>query len=198
MLESVKSPLIITLLCILAACGAPAGKEPRVKVETKYGDIIIELYPAKAPKTIAAFLANVDAGNYKNTSFYRILSDENQPSNAPKANLIQGGMWKANYEKSRTLPRVLHETTKQTGILHTNGVVSLARLEPGTGSTEFFICVGDQHGFDYGGANNSDGQGYTAFGKVIKGMDVVRSIYNCPEDEQSFDPPIAIYNIKRL
>ncbi len=197
MLGSVKSLLIVMLVCMLVACSTSVKKEPQVKVETKYGDIIIELYPAKAPKTVAAFLVNVDAGNYKNTSFYRILSDDNQPSNAPKANLIQGGMWKTKYQLSTTIRRVQHETTKQTGLLHTNGVVSLARLEPGTGSTEFFICVGDQHGFDYGGANNSDGQGYAAFGKVIKGMDVVRSIYNAPESEQSFEPPVAIYDIKR-
>jgi peptidyl-prolyl cis-trans isomerase A (cyclophilin A) len=58
--------------------------------------------------------------------------------------------------------------------------------------------VGDQHGFDYGGANNSDGQGYAAFGKVVKGMDVVKSIYNAPENDGGFDPVIYIHKIKKL
>jgi peptidyl-prolyl cis-trans isomerase A (cyclophilin A) len=82
--------------------------------------------------------------------------------------------------------------------LHKNGVISLARLAPGTANSEFFICVGDQPGFDYGGANNPDGQGYAAFGKVVKGMDIVRSIYNAPEYDQELDPFVPIYNIERL
>jgi len=70
-------------------------------------------------------------------------------------------------------------------------------LEPGTATTEFFICVGDQPGYDYGGENNSDGQGYAAFGKVVKGMDVVNKIYNQPESDQYFTPRIPLYNIVR-
>jgi peptidyl-prolyl cis-trans isomerase A (cyclophilin A) len=57
--------------------------------------------------------------------------------------------------------------------------------------------VGDQPGFDCGGKNNPDGQGYAAFGKVVKGMDVVRAIYGMPEEDQSFTPPVAILNIMR-
>lgn len=93
---------------------------------------------------------------------------------------------------------ILHEGTRETGILHTNGVISLARQEPGTANTEFFICIGDQSGFDYGGENNPDKQGYAAFGKVVKGMDIVRRIYDLPEEEQYFDPPVPIYNIVKL
>jgi peptidyl-prolyl cis-trans isomerase A (cyclophilin A) len=73
----------------------------------------------------------------------------------------------------------------------------MARTAPGTATTEFFICVGDQPGFDFGGDNNPDGQGYAAFGKVVKGMDIVRNIYARPENNQSFDPPIPIYEIVR-
>ena len=90
-----------------------------------------------------------------------------------------------------------HEPTSITKILHKDGVVSLARLEPGTGTTEFFICVGDQPGFDYGGENNPDGQGYAAFGKVVKGMEIVKRIYDRPSYEQSFDPPVNIINISK-
>ena len=100
-------------------------------------------------------------------------------------------------QRRRSLPGVPHETTQQTHILHTDGVISLARQAPGTATTEFFICVGDQPGFDYGGENNPDGQGYAAFGKVVKGMDVVRAIYGMPEEDQSFTPPVAIRNIVR-
>jgi peptidyl-prolyl cis-trans isomerase A (cyclophilin A) len=117
---------------------------------------------------------------------------------APKAELIQGGIWKTNYKLSASLRGIPHETTQQTKILHKNGVISLARQAPGTANTEFFICVGDQPGFDYGGANNADGQGYAAFGKVVKGMDVVRSIYDAPENDGELDPLVYIYSIKKL
>ena len=147
---------------------------------------------------MAAFLSYIDSGYYTNASFYRVLRDDDQPSNAPKSELIQGGIWKTNYKLSAKIPGIPHEPTNQTKILHTDGTISLARQEPGTANTEFFICVGDQPGFNYGGANNADGQGYAAFGKVVKGMNVVRSIYNAPEDDGSFDPVIYINKIKRL
>jgi peptidyl-prolyl cis-trans isomerase A (cyclophilin A) len=193
-----KTILACLFLIALLSCSSPKYKNPRIKIQTRVGDIEVELYPEKAPKSVAAFLSYVDSGFYKNSSFYRVLNDENQPSNAPKSELIQGGIWRTNYKKSSSLPGIPHETTQQTGILHKDGTISLARQEPGTATTEFFICVGDQPGFDYGGENNADKQGYAAFGKVVKGMDIVRQIYRSPEDEQAFDPPVDIYNIVRL
>jgi peptidyl-prolyl cis-trans isomerase A (cyclophilin A) len=193
-----KTILACLFLIALLSCSSPKYKNPRIKIQTRVGDIEVELYPEKAPKSVAAFLSYVDSGFYKNSSFYRVLNDENQPSNAPKSELIQGGIWRTNYKKSSSLPGIPHETTQQTGILHKDGTISLARQEPGTATTEFFICVGDQPGFDYGGEDNADKQGYAAFGKVVKGMDIVRQIYRSPEDEQAFDPPVDIYNIVRL
>ena len=192
------SSLVLTLACLFNACSSPAYKDPHIVIETAAGDIEIELYPDKAPQTVAAFLSYVDAGYYKNCSFYRVLTDDNQPSNAPKANLIQAGIWKTNYKKASSLPGISHEPTSKTGILHQDGTISLARQAPGTATTEFFICIGNQPGFDYGGENNPDGQGYAAFGKCVKGMDIINRIYNRPSYEQSFDPPVAIINIKRL
>jgi peptidyl-prolyl cis-trans isomerase A (cyclophilin A) len=168
-----------------------------VIIRTAAGDIEVELYPLEAPKTAGAFLSYVDSGFYKNASFYRVLNEDNQVTGAGTSNLIQGGIWKSDHAKAVRTPGVPHEPTSQTHILHTNGAISLARDKPGTGTTEFFICVGDQPGFDYGGENNPDGQGYAAFGKVVKGMDVVRTIYQRPDNNQSFTPSIRIYNISR-
>lgn len=179
-------------------CSSSQYKHPHVLIQTDAGDIEAELYTDKAPKTAGSFLQNAENGLYQKSSFYRILNDDNQPSDAPKSELIQGGIWKSDYKKASSLPGIPHESTKQTGILHRNGVLSMARLEPGTAASEFFICVGDQPGFDFGGDNNADGQGYAAFGKVVKGMDVVNKIYNRPENDQAFTPPIAIWNIKKL
>jgi len=181
----------------MIAC-SPKYKNPHVEIETKFGNIEVELFPGQAPKSVTAFLSYIDSGYYKNAAFYRVLRDDEQPMDAPKTELIQGGIWKTNYKFSASLPGIHHETTQQTKILHRDGVISLARQAPGTANTEFFICVGDQPGFDYGGANNPDGQGYAAFGKVVKGMDVVRSIYNASENEGELDPLVYIYHIKRL
>jgi peptidyl-prolyl cis-trans isomerase A (cyclophilin A) len=188
---------VICFFCMTIAC-SPKYKNPHVEIETKFGDIEIELFPDQAPKSVAAFLSFIDSGYYKKAAFYRVLRADEQPMDAPKAELIQGGIWKTNYKLTTSLPGIQHETTRQTKILHKNGVVSLARQAPGTANTEFFICVGDQPGFDYGGANNPDKQGYAAFGKVVKGMDVVRSIYDAPENDGELDPLIYFYHIKRL
>ncbi|WP_205511665.1 peptidylprolyl isomerase [Longitalea arenae] len=189
--------LILTISLMMAACG-PRYKNPHIEIQTKLGDIEVELYPDQAPKTVAAFLSYVKAGYYKNSSFYRVLNSDNQPSNAEKAELIQGGLYRSNPKVHDTLSGIPHETTQQTGLQHKNGVISLARLAPGTATSEFFICLGDQPGFDFGGENNPDKQGYAAFGKVVKGMDIVNRIYNQPEDNQSFDPPVPIFDIVQL
>ncbi len=181
----------------LAAC-SPKYKDPHVEIRTRFGDIEVELYPSKAPKTAAAFLSYVDSGFYKKGSFYRVLTDDNQPSNAPKAELVQGGIWKTNHRKALSVAGIPHESTQQTGLLHTDGTISMARTTPGSATTEFFICMGDQPGFDYGGANNPDGQGYAAFGRVVKGMDVALRVYHQPENEQALDPQVLIFDIVKL
>jgi len=95
------------------------------------------------------------------------------------------------------LPGIPHESTEQTGIHHTDGVISLARSAPGTAGSEFFICIGDQRGLDVGGENMADKLGFAAFGKVVKGMSVVRKISQENESDQYFRPPVPIYNIVR-
>jgi peptidyl-prolyl cis-trans isomerase A (cyclophilin A) len=190
--------IFLIFFCLSSLCCKTKFASPHVIIQTKLGGIEVELYPDKAPKTVAAFLSYVDSGYYKNASFYRVLSRDNQPSDAYKAELIQGGIYRSRNKPARIIPGIPHETTQQTGVLHEDGVISLARLEPGTATTEFFICIGDQPGFNYGGLNNPDKQGYAAFGKVVKGMNIVRTIYNRPEDDQYFQPPVYIFDIIRL
>lgn len=190
---------IIGLLAMFFSC-SPKNKNgnPHVEIVTKVGDIDIELYPKQAPQTVAAFLSYVDSGLYNSSSFYRVLNDDNQPMDASKTELIQGGIWQTNPDKLATLKGIAHESTARTGIKHLNGTISLAREAPGTASSEFFICVGNQPGYDSGGVNNPDHLGYAAFGRVVKGMDIVLKIYNMNEQNQSFSPPVPIYEIKRL
>lgn len=181
--------------CLLAACGRSSTGN-KVTIVTRLGDIEVLLYPDKAPQSVAAFLGYVDSGYYDNSSFYRILSRDNQPMGAGAAELIQGGVYKSGKDRSH-LKGIPHEPTSVTGLNHENGTVSLARDAPGTATTEFFICLGDNRGFDHGGKSNPDGQGYAAFGKVVKGMDVVNRIYNRPENNQQFTPPVTIIKIYR-
>ncbi len=191
--------VLVVLGClVLAGCNGGTQKKGVVEIEikTSEGTIVAELYKEKAPESVKAFLAIVDQGLYKRSYFYRILSDENQPSNAPKAELIQGGLWSRTRARPE-LPRIPHETTAQSGLTHSAGTLSLAREEPGSASSEFFITLTDLPGFDFGGENNADGQGYAAFGKVIRGMEVVRKIYRKPESNQYFDPPVMIVDIQR-
>ena len=194
-----KSKLLYLLFIqSLLSCSHPKYKDPHVLIQTNFGDIEVELNPDKAPKSVAAFLSYVDSGFYKNSSFYRVLKEEDQPSASFKSELIQGGIWQTNYKKGSSLPGIPHEPTNQTGLLHKNGTISLARTAPGTASSEFFICIGDQPAYDYGGQANVDGLGFAAFGKVIKGMNIVRKIHHQPDYEEAFEKPIEIFNIKRL
>jgi peptidyl-prolyl cis-trans isomerase A (cyclophilin A) len=190
---------IFTFCACLAffACNQPAYKNPHILIETQFGDIEVELFPDKAPKTVAAFLSYVDSGFYNNTSFYRVLKTEELPT-ATNTGIIQGGMWQTNPGKKITIPGVQHETTKQTGLTHESGAISLARLAPGTGNTEFFICIGDQTPLDAGRRGTEDGQGYAAFGKVFEGMTVVRKIQAQKSHGDKFDGKIEIRKISRL
>ncbi len=149
-----------------------AKETVKVVINTHIGEIILELYPDKAPVSVENFLKYVDADLYKNASFYRVVRMDNQKQNKYKIEVIQGGR---AIEDSALAP-ITHETTKQTGILHKDGVISMARDAPGSATSEFFICVNDQPELDFGGKRNPDGQGFAAFGKVIKGMDIVHNI----------------------
>jgi peptidyl-prolyl cis-trans isomerase A (cyclophilin A) len=84
-----------------------------------------------------------------------------------------------------------------TGIRHRNGTISMARYVPGTATSEFFICVGDQPELDFGGRRNPDRQGFAAFGKIIKGMDVVKRIHSIIAPDQYLEEPVLILEIVR-
>jgi peptidyl-prolyl cis-trans isomerase A (cyclophilin A) len=187
--------LVCTVLGCFLSCSQPRTN-PQVMLSTELGDIVIEVYLHKAPITAANFLRYVDEDRYRDASFYRVVTMDNQPDNDVKIEVIQGGIGFVESE-SRLAP-IEHETTDKTGILHTDGVVSMARAEPGTASSEFFICIGDQPDLDYGGKRNPDRQGFAAFGKVIQGMDVVRKVREQPAQGQMLVSPIKITQVRRL
>ncbi len=189
---------ILFLILIQFSCKEKKAQGTFVKIETQFGDIEIQLFPDKAPKSVSAFLSFIDSGYYKNSNFYRVLKEENQPTSGFRSEVIQGGIYLSNYKLSQKLPGIPHESTNETHLLHLSGTISLARTIPGTASSEFFICVGDQKSYDYGGEANPDRLGYAAFGRVTKGYDIVKKIHSQPENGEDFQPPVKIINIKRI
>ena len=183
------------LYCLLFFIGCYASN-PIVLMKTELGDIKIEIYEKQAPVTATNFLKYVDENRFEGAHFYRVVTMGNQPNNNVKIEVIQGGLGFG--ENELELPPIEHETTDKTGILHKSGAISMARLEPGTASSEFFICVGDQPELDFGGKRNPDGQGFAAFGRVIKGMDVVQKIHQQPSENQMLTSVVKILEIIRL
>jgi peptidyl-prolyl cis-trans isomerase A (cyclophilin A) len=169
----------------------------RVVINTELGEIEVELDAQRAPVTTRNFLRYVDAQMYDGGRFYRTVTTQpdNQPQNKVKIDVIQGGM-AAEREKDAFAPIPL-ERTRDTGLRHLDGTISMARDEADTATHEFFLCVGDQPSLDFGGARNPDGQGFAAFGRVVRGMEVVRRIHAAPADGQALKPPVRMLSIRR-
>jgi peptidyl-prolyl cis-trans isomerase A (cyclophilin A) len=168
----------------------------RVLVVTALGEIEVEVDLARAPSTAANFLRYVDLGRYDGGQFHRTVKLDNQPANDVKIEVIQASV-SAEKEKDDFPPIPLERTTV-TGLSHRDGTISMARDGPDTATSSFFFCIGDQLELDFGGKRNPDGQGFAAFGRVVRGMDVVRKIQASPAEEQRLMPPIKILSVKRL
>ncbi|MBA2257451.1 MAG: peptidylprolyl isomerase [Acidobacteria bacterium] len=169
---------------------------PRVIIETDAGDVEVEVDTVRAPDTAANFLRYVDGGFYNGGRFHRTVKPDNQPNNDVKIEVIQAG---ASATRTRDyFPPISLERTSVTKLTHADGTVSMARSEPDSARDQFFICIGDQPELDFRGKRNADGQGFAAFGRVVRGMDVVRKIQAAPADGQNLRPPVRIVRARRL
>ena len=167
-----------------------------IEVRTELGDFRMELYPQKAPNSVANFLRYVDGGFFDGGSFHRTVHAENQPNDSIRIAVIQGDI---SRERRRDgFGSIGLERTNETGLKHLDGTVSMARGGPDTASSSFFVCLGDQPELDFGGARNPDGQGFAAFGSVVEGMDVVQAINASPADGQTLQPAIRILEVRRV
>jgi peptidyl-prolyl cis-trans isomerase A (cyclophilin A) len=184
------------LLTGLAIAMQLAGANPiRVRIETPLGNIEAEIDSAKAPRTAANFLKYVDAGAFSNGRFHRTVRADNQPNDSVRIAVIQASTDTAGVLRD---PPIALERTSETGLRHLDGTLSMARGGPDTATSSFFICIGNQPALDFGGHRNLDGQGFAAFGRVTKGMDVVKKIQMSAADAQRLTPPIAITRIVRI
>ena len=167
-----------------------------VRVETDRGVFDLSLDSVHAPATVTNFLHYVDRGDYDGGTFFRTVTLENQPNDSVRIEVIQGGI--NPQAQDVTYSPILLERTDATGLRHFNGAISMARSSPHSATWSFFICIGDQPELDFEGKRNPDGQGFAAFGKVVKGMDVVRKINTSKSAGQSLEPPIRIRRIARI
>jgi peptidyl-prolyl cis-trans isomerase A (cyclophilin A) len=182
------------LLLVCSATLALAQTGPvAVVIETELGNIEAEIDTVHAPISGANFLRYVDAGLYDGARFHRTVKPDNQPNNDVKIEVIQAGLAPG----TKSFPPILLERTSVTGLSHKDGTLSMARNGPDTANSDFSICIGDQPSLDFGGKRNPDGQGFAAFGRVTKGMDVARKIQAQPADAQRLTPPIKILKIHR-
>lgn len=195
--------LLVFSLVLMTVPVSGQAKPTRVLVQTELGNIVIEVDAAKAPGTTANFLKYVEAGHYNGGTFHRTVKMDNQPQSDVKIEVIQAGV---NPEVAKSgFPPIPIERTSVTGILHKDGVVSMARGEPDSATSGWFICINDQPSLDFGGKRNPDGQGFGAFGRVVSGMDVVRKIQMAPSsadrktntEAQRLTPPIKILKVAR-
>ena len=188
----------VTVLTVSAGATraqSPDGETVLVTFETAFGDIGAELYPDRAPATVANFLAYVDDGLFDGGTFYRVVRMDNQPDDSVRIEVIQGGPDASTRDRLR--PPIPLERTRDTGLTHVDGALSMARGGPDTARASFFICVGDQPSLDFGGNRNLDGQGFAVFGRVTAGMDVVRRIQAGETNGQRLLDPVAIQTVRR-
>jgi imidazolonepropionase-like amidohydrolase/cyclophilin family peptidyl-prolyl cis-trans isomerase len=172
---------------------APRGM--RVVITTELGDIELELDAARAPVTVANFLKYVDGGFYDGGAFHRTVRPDNQTAQKNPIDVVQGGI---NPERrSQAFPAIPIERTKDTGVWHVEGAISMARAGPDTARSDFFICLTDLPELDFGGQRNADGQGFAAFGHVVRGLDIVRKIQQSPADGERLTPSIRIVKVTR-
>ena len=145
---------------------APAEQLVTVRLETEKGDLVLALDEARAPITVANFLAYLDKGWLDGQPFYRAMPF------GESGGLIQGGV----RDGAKLLPPIAHESSAQTGLKHVRGAISMANAGPGTARNDFFIMLSDVESFD---------ASFAPFGHVVEGMDVVEAIFKAPVDPEA-------------
>lgn len=157
---------IFALLCGLVVSAAAMAQDPQVELRTSAGTIVVELYPAKAPKSVANFLQYVKDGHYNGTIFHRVIPGF----------MVQAGGFTSDMAQKQTRAPIAIESNN--GLKNDIGWLAMARTsDPNSATAQFFINTANNGMLNYPG---QDGHGYAVFGKVVKGMDVVNKISGTP------------------
>jgi cyclophilin family peptidyl-prolyl cis-trans isomerase len=185
-LIAIWKPLFV-LSAAATATGAALAADPQVDLRTSMGTIRLELYPEKAPKSVENFLKYVKDGHYDGTIFHRVIPGF----------MVQGGGFDAQMKQKPTRPPVPIES--KNGLKNEVGTVAMARTsDPNSATAQFFINVSKNDFLNYPG---QDGNGYTVFGKVVDGMDVVNKIVGVPTGNKGMhqnvpNTPVVIESAK--
>ncbi|MCB1935378.1 MAG: peptidylprolyl isomerase [Nitrosomonas sp.] len=153
------------LMALFLLCSLPGfAANPQVLMKTNLGDVTIELYPEKAPKTVDNFLRYVEDGFYKNTIFHRVIANF----------MVQGGGFDTSFRQKPTRAPVENEANN--GLKNEIGTIAMARTpDPHSATAQFFINVANNAFLNFT-APNPQGYGYTVFGSVTEGMDIIHQI----------------------
>jgi peptidyl-prolyl cis-trans isomerase A (cyclophilin A) len=194
----IRTLWVLAVAAALQVADIPA--EVLVRVETQFGNIDLAIDTKRAPVTASNFLKYVDGGFYDGGRFHRTTRPDNytpDPPNRPPMEIVQADINPAR--NSERFPAVPLERTSVTGLKHVVGTVSMPRgASADSARSGFFICLDDQPSLDHGGKRFDDGEGAAAFGRVIGGLDVVKTINKQPNKGQNLDPPIIIAKAYRL
>jgi peptidyl-prolyl cis-trans isomerase A (cyclophilin A) len=194
----------VAAIVVLAglASQAPARRPNAVVVfDTVKGTIELEVDSVRAPATAANFLRYVDAGLFDGGTVNRAVRPDNTVRHDVEIQVIQFQMDAAR--SAEAFPPIPLERTSVTGLKHVDGTISMARNGPDTATASFSIVIGDQPEMDFGGRRQPDGQGFAAFGRVVRGMDVVLAIQASPTGPvgpygtESLSPPTGILKAYR-
>lgn len=175
-----------------------ADTRPYVALATDLGTIVVRLENKRAPVTSANFLRYVDAKRMDGFKFYRSTK-----SWGPANQLVQAGN---RGDARKNFPPIAHEPTKTTGLTNCKGALSMARLNPGDATTDFFLLLSDIKGFD-SDAPGGDGVGFAVFGEIIAGADIAQAIFNAPVSPtagegvmvgQMIEPQVTIKTARRV
>lgn len=194
--------LILAALLSIAPASAQTSAPPadpadvRVTMLTEQGPVVIAVHSGKAPVTAANFLKYVDQKRLDGTAFYRGVG-------AADYGFVQGG---AQNDPKRILPPIAHEPTTQTGLVHDEGALSMARYAPGSATGDFFVVLGRMPSMDAHPDAPGDNQGFAVFAHVVEGLDVIKAILIAPKSPtkgegvmkgQMLETPVKILSVRR-
>lgn len=175
---------------------APDPADVRVLMQTEQGPVVLAVHSGKAPVTAANFLKYVDQKRLDGTAFYRGVG-------AADYGFVQGG---AQNDPKRILPPIAHEPTSQTGLVHDDGALSMARYGPGSATGDFFVVLGRMPSMDANPDATGDNQGFAVFAHVVEGLDVIKAILAAPKSPtkgegvmkgQMLETPVRIISVRR-
>jgi len=176
-----RNVFILAATAFALAAAPASAANPQVELDTTAGKIVLELYPDAAPKTVENFLAYVKGKQYDGTQFHRVIDGF----------MVQGGGFTADFSPKPTRPPIVNEAemSSKAGLKNVPGTIAMARTsDPNSATNQFFINVNDNRALNFR-SPDPGGIGYTVFGKVVSGMDVVNKIAKAPKGGGKPVPP---------